>query len=142
MIWGKDKHDIRNRILSMTIENCLGIDLQTIEPIQKIYDKWGDKFVNKILTDIEKKNAPNPITAKYLTKCWCVKEAFSKAIASPYLRLDVSYTHLKARGARFPVVHCVMEPKDWNLKRQDIRLSLSDTKDYVVAIVITGVNPL
>ena len=89
-------------------ENLIGIDLQTIDPIQKIYDKWGDKFVNKILTDIEKNNAPKPMTAKYLTKCWCVKEAFSKAIASPYLRLDVSYTHLKARGARFPVVHCVM----------------------------------
>ena len=135
MIWGKDKHDIRNRILSMTIENGLGIDLQTIEPIQKIYDKWGDKFVNKILTDIEKKNAPNPMTAKYLTKCWCVKEAVSKAIASPYLRLDVSYSHIKSSGVRIPVVHFVMEPKEWNLKRQDLRLSLSDTKDYVVAIV-------
>ena len=135
MIWGKDKHDIRNRILSMTIENGLGIDLQTIEPIQKIYDKWGDKFVNKILTDIEKENAPNPMTAKYLTKCWCVKEAFSKAIASPYLRLDVSYSHIKISGVRIPVVHFVMEPKEWNLKRQDLRLSLSDTKDYVVAIV-------
>ena len=134
MIWGKDKHDIRNRILSMTIENGLGIDLQTIEPIQKIYDKWGDKFVNKILTDIEKENAPNPITAKYLTKCWCVKEAFSKAIASPYLRLDVSYSHIKYRGARFPIVHFVTEPKEWNLKRQDIRISLSDTKEYVVAV--------
>ena len=50
-------------------ENLIGIDLQTIEPIQKIYDKWGDRFVNKILTDIEKKNAPSTITAKYLTKC-------------------------------------------------------------------------
>ena len=42
-------------------ENLIGIDLQTIEPIQKIYDKWGDRFVNKILTDIEKKNAPSTI---------------------------------------------------------------------------------
>ena len=46
-------------------ENLIGIDLQTIEPIQKIYDKWGDKFVDKILTDIEKKNAPNPMTAAH-----------------------------------------------------------------------------
>ena len=112
-------------------ENLIGIDLQTIDPIQKIYDKCGDKFVNKILTDIEKENAPNPITAKYLTKCWCVKEAFSKAIASPYLRLNASYTHV----GRIPIVHYVMEPNEWNLKRQDLRLSLSDTKDFVVAIV-------
>ena len=132
MIWGKDKHDIRNRILSMTIENGLGIDLQTIEPIQKIYDKWGDKFVNKILTDIEKNNAPKPMTAKYLTKCWCVKEAFSKAISSPYLVLNVSYSHTVNK---IPIVHYVMEPNEWNLKRQDLRLSLSDTKDFVVAIV-------
>ena len=132
MIWGKDKHDIRNRILSMTIENGLGIDLQTIEPIQKIYDKWGDKFVNKILTDIEKKNAPNPITAKYLTKCWCVKEAFSKAISSPYLILNASYSHTVDK---IPIVHYVTEPNEWNIKRQDVRLSLSDTKDFVVAIV-------
>ena len=104
-------------------ENLIGIDLQTIDPIQKIYDKWGDKFVNKILTDIEKNNAPKPMTAKYLTKCWCVKEAFSKAIASPYLRLNASYTHV----GRIPIVHYVMEPNEWNLKRQDLRLSLSDT---------------
>jgi len=114
-------------------ENLIGIDLQTIEPIQKIYDKWGDKFVNKILTDIEKRNAPKPMTAKYLTKCWCVKEAFSKAILSPYLRLDASYSHIK--DTRIPIVHFLMKPNEWNLKRQDLRLSLSDTEDYVVAIV-------
>ena len=45
-------------------ENLIGIDLPTIDPIQKIYDKWGDKFVNKILPDIEKNNAPKPMTAK------------------------------------------------------------------------------
>jgi len=135
MMWGNDKNDIRNRHHFFKRENEIGIDLQAIEPIQKIYDKWGDKFVNKILTDIEKKNAPNPMTAKYLTKCWCVKEAVSKAIASPYLRLDVSYSHIKSSGVRIPVVHFVMEPKEWNLKRQDLRLSLSDTKDFVVAIV-------
>jgi len=120
----------------MNKENFIGIDLQTIEPIQKIYDKWGDKFVNKILTDIEKKNAPNPMTAKYLTKCWCVKEAFSKAIASPYLRLDASYTHV----GRIPVVHCAMKPTEWNLKRQDARISLSDTKDYVVCVCYLWVH--
>ena len=86
------------------------------------------------VTDIEKRDAPNPMTARYLTKCWCVKEAFSKAIASPYLRLDVSYSHIKYKGARFPIVHFVTEPKEWNLKRQDIRISLSDTKEYVVAV--------
>ena len=37
-------------------ENLIGIDLQTIDPIQKIYDKWGDKFVNKILTDMQVNN--------------------------------------------------------------------------------------
>ena len=51
------------------------------------------------------------------------------------MRLDVSYAHIKLkRGARIPVVHVVMEPKEWNLKRQDVRISLSDTKEYVVGV--------
>jgi len=111
-------------------ENLIGIDLQTIEPIQKIYDKWGDKFVNKILTKFEKKYAPTPMTAKYLTKCWTVKEAVSKALASPYLRLDVSYAHLIHRGIRVPVAHI---PTELGL-RQDVRISLSDTKEYIVCV--------
>ena len=61
------------------------------------------------------------------------KEAYSKAIASPYLRLDVSYMHWKRKGVRFPVVHAPIS-KEYRSPRQDVRLSLSDTDDYVVAI--------
>ena len=42
---------------------------------------------------------------------------------------------VKPSSNKIPIVHYVTEPNEWNIKRQDVRLSLSDTKDFVVAIV-------
>lgn len=61
----------------------IGVDLLNINRIEKIYNKFGEKFTNRILATEEIElynNAKNKIN--FLAKRFCAKEAFSKAIGT------------------------------------------------------------
>ena len=64
----------------------LGSDLCNIERIQKSLDRWGDKFLDRVFTDVEKaKAARRPFTsAGTLAKRFAAKEAFSKAVGTGF----------------------------------------------------------
>ena len=66
----------------------LGSDLCSIERIQKSVDRWGDKFLNRVFTEVERKKAasrPHTI-AGTLAKRFAAKEAFSKAVGTGFKR--------------------------------------------------------
>ena len=54
----------------------IGVDIVNVNRIRNIYKKYNKRFVDNILTDIEKQK---PISAEYIAKCWAVKEACVKA---------------------------------------------------------------
>lgn len=59
----------------------VGIDLLNIDRIDKVYNKFGDRFVNRVLAPEEMElfdQATNKVN--FLAKRFCAKEAFSKAI--------------------------------------------------------------
>jgi holo-[acyl-carrier protein] synthase len=66
----------------------LGSDLCNIERIQKSLDRWGEKFLDRCFTDVEKaKAARRPFTAAgTLAKRFAAKEAFSKAVGTGFRR--------------------------------------------------------
>ena len=66
----------------------IGSDLCNIERIQKSLDRWGDKFLNRVFTDVERaKAARRPYTAAgTLAKRFAAKEAFSKAVGTGFKR--------------------------------------------------------
>ena len=66
----------------------IGSDLCNIERIQKSLDRWGDKFLSRVFTDIERaKAARRPFTtAGTLAKRFAAKEAFSKAVGTGFKR--------------------------------------------------------
>ena len=66
----------------------IGSDLCNIERIQNSLDRWGDKFVDRVFTDVEKaKAASRPHTrAGTLAKRFAAKEAFCKAIGTGFKR--------------------------------------------------------
>ena len=66
----------------------LGSDLCNIERIQNSLDRWGDKFLNRVFTEIEReKAASRPFThAGTLAKRFAAKEAFSKAVGTGFKR--------------------------------------------------------
>ena len=66
----------------------IGSDLCNIERIERSLDRWGDKFLNRVFTEIERaKAASRPHTrAGTLAKRFAAKEAFSKAVGTGFKR--------------------------------------------------------
>ena len=66
----------------------IGSDLCNIERIQKSLDRWGERFLNRVFTDVERAKADRrPFTrAGTLAKRFAAKEAFSKAVGTGFKR--------------------------------------------------------
>ena len=65
---------------------AIGSDLCNIERIQNSLDRFGERFENRVFTDIERaKAARRPFTkAGTLAKRFAAKEAFSKAVGTGF----------------------------------------------------------
>lgn len=65
---------------------AIGSDLCNIERIQNSLDRFGERFENRVFTDIERaKAASRPFTkAGTLAKRFAAKEAFSKAVGTGF----------------------------------------------------------
>jgi holo-[acyl-carrier protein] synthase len=66
----------------------IGSDLCNIERIERSLDRWGDRFLNRVFTGVERaKAASRPYTAAgTLAKRFAAKEAFSKAVGTGFKR--------------------------------------------------------
>ena len=64
----------------------LGSDLCNIERIQASLDRFGDKFISRVFTDIERAKAERRVMTRAATyaKRFAAKEAFSKAIGTGF----------------------------------------------------------
>ena len=129
----------------------IGSDLCNIERIQNSLDRWGDKFLNRVFTEIERaKAASRPHTrAGTLAKRFAAKEAFSKAVGTGFKRgvymKDIGVVNLasgqptlkltggaKARlDALAPDGHAI-----------DIHLTMTDDYPWAQAFVILTVRKL
>ncbi|HCF25537.1 MULTISPECIES: holo-ACP synthase [unclassified Novosphingobium] len=65
---------------------AIGSDLCNIERIQNSLTRWGEKFENRVFTEVERaKAAGRPFTkAGTLAKRFAAKEAFSKAVGTGF----------------------------------------------------------
>lgn len=65
---------------------AIGSDLCNIERIQKSLDRFGERFEQRVFTDVERaKAARRPFTkAGTLAKRFAAKEAFSKAVGTGF----------------------------------------------------------
>jgi holo-[acyl-carrier protein] synthase len=64
----------------------IGSDLCNIERIQASLERWGEKFENRVFTEVERaKGNSRPFTkAGTLAKRFAAKEAFSKAVGTGF----------------------------------------------------------
>ena len=129
----------------------IGSDLCNIERIQNSLERFGDRFLNRVFTDLERKKAASrPFTAAgTLAKRFAAKEAFSKAVGTGFKRgvymKDIGVVNLasgaptlmltggaKARvDALAPEGHAI-----------DIHLTMTDDHPWAQAFVILTVRKL
>ena len=66
----------------------IGSDLCNIERIQGSIDRFGERFLNRVFSDVERAKARSrPMTmAGTLAKRFAAKEAFSKAVGTGFKR--------------------------------------------------------
>ena len=129
----------------------IGSDLCNIERIEQSLERFGDRFLNRVFTDIERAKAASRLhtRAGTLAKRFAAKEAFSKAVGTGFKRgvymKDIGVVNLasgqptlkltggaKARlDALAPEGHAI-----------DIHLTMTDDHPWAQAFVILTARKL
>lgn len=122
----------------------IGTDLLAVARIERIYAKYGDKFVRRILGPDEqlvhaKRAARDPRRGiMYLATRFAAKEAFSKAIGLG-MRMPMAWSRmqtLNGPGGR-PYVQLSEPLAGWYAQRFGVaHVSVTDEHDIVAAYVV------
>ena len=118
-----------------------GIDIIEVCRIKKIYRRFGDLFLKKVLTDNEIKNL-NGIRLVYrIANRFAAKEAIVKALGTGF-RKEISFKDIEISNNVLgkPEVIFLKNAKTQikknrkNIDQNDVYISISDEKKYVVAV--------
>jgi holo-[acyl-carrier protein] synthase len=129
----------------------IGSDLCNIERIEQSLERWGEKFLRRVFTEVEQaKAASRPHTrGGTLAKRFAAKEAFSKAVGTGFRRgvhmKDIGVVNLPSGaptlqltgGARARLD--ALAPEGHAI---DIHLSMTDDHPWAQAIVILTARKL
>ena len=122
----------------------IGVDITTISRIAKVYERFGDRFAQRILAADEHaqlNTQPNP--GRFLAKRFAIKEAAVKALGTgeregvllkdfAVHHNDLGKPHLRVSGG------AALRYKKLGISTQHV--SLSDEGDQVVAFVVLECN--
>lgn len=128
----------------------VGTDLANIERIAGVLERHGDRFRNRVFTEIEQKKAERrKDTAGTYAKRWAAKEACSKALGTG-LRMGISWKDMAVRNLK--TGQPVMEVSGWAAERlRDmtpkgheaiIHVTLTDDHPWAQAFVVIEARPL
>ncbi len=130
---------------------AIGSDLCNIERIAGSLDRFGERFENRVFTDIERARAARrPLTkAGTLAKRFAAKEAFSKAVGTGFKRgvfmRDIGVVNapsgaptLELTGGAAARLAALTPPGHEAL----VHLTLTDDHPFAQAFVIIEARPL
>ena len=128
----------------------VGTDLANIERIAGVLDRHGDRFRNRVFTEIEQKKAERrQDTAGTYAKRWAAKEACSKALGTG-LRMGIAWKDMAVKNLR--TGQPVMEVSGWAAERLPnmtpkgheaiIHVTLTDDHPWAQAFVVIEARPL
>ena len=128
----------------------IGNDLCNIERIERTLDRFGDRFRNRVFTEIEqRKAARRKDVAGTYAKRWAAKEACSKALGTG-LRMGISWKDMAV--SNLETGQPVMAVTGWAAERlakmtpegQEaiIHVTLTDDHPWAQAFVVIEARPL
>jgi len=121
----------------------LGTDIVNINRIKKIYSKYGNQFLNKILTESEKKSEKKLSRFKNVStiaKRFAAKEAISKAIRYGFSN-GIHFKDIEIYNDESVKPYANLYGKARTIvnkisKKYNIFLTLSDDKPWAVATAL------
>ena len=128
----------------------IGSDLTDIRRIEKSLDRFGDRFRNRVFTEVEQRKAERrkDVAGTY-AKRWAAKEACSKALGTG-LRMGISWRDMAVSNLR--TGQPVMEVTGWAAERLAemtpaghkaiIHVTLTDDHPWAQAFVVIEARPL
>ena len=129
----------------------IGSDLCNIERIEAVLARHGDRFKDRVFTEVEQRKAESRARAVAATyaKRWAAKEACSKALGTG-LRMGISWRDMAVTNLRSgqPVMHVT----GWAADRLQamtpagheavIHVTLTDDHPWAQAFVVIEARPL
>jgi holo-[acyl-carrier protein] synthase len=110
----------------------LGCDIAEVDRIKKSYDRFGEKFLNKVLSEREKviffERKKNGVA--FLTGRFAAKESVAKSLKTGLGKLWFNDIEVLPSTTGAPEVYIRGE------RREDIEVSISHGKDYAIAVSI------
>lgn len=127
----------------------IGTDLANIDRIAGTLDRFGDRFRNRVFTEIEQAKAERrKDTVGTYAKRWAAKEACSKALGTG-LRMGIAWKDMSVRNLR--TGQPVMELTGWAAERlkdmtpegyvATVHVSLTDDHPWAQAYVVIDAQP-
>ena len=127
----------------------VGTDLCNIERIERTLERFGDRFRNRVFTEIEQAKAERRAdTPGTYAKRWAAKEACSKALGTG-LRMGIAWKDMAVSNLH--TGQPVMEVTGWAKERLEamtpegyeaiIHVTLTDDHPWAQAFVVIEARP-
>jgi len=128
----------------------IGTDMANIDRISGVLERFGNRFRNRVFTDIEQAKAERrkDVAGTY-AKRWAAKEACSKALGTG-LAMGISWKDMSVKN--LSTGQPVMELTGWAAKRltemtpkgfkATVHVSLTDDHPWAQAFVVIDAQPI
>ncbi|MFT5867994.1 MAG: holo-[acyl-carrier protein] synthase [Paracoccaceae bacterium] len=127
----------------------VGTDLANIERIERTLARFGDRFRNRVYTEVEQKRAERlPHPPAVYAKRWAAKEACSKALGTG-LRMGIAWKDMAVTNLR--TGQPIMQVTGWAKERLEqmtpegyqaiIHVTLTDDHPWAQAFVVIEALP-
>ena len=129
----------------------IGSDLCNVERIQRSLDRWGERFVRRVFTDVERAKAEGRPYSRAGTyaKRFAAKEAFSKAVGTGFKRgvfmKDIGVINQASGAPTLALTGGAKQRLDEMIPEghaAEVHLTMTDDHPFAQAFVIITATPI